>query len=84
MNLFAPSHLIFVVLIVLLLFGGEKLPELLRNVGRGVGELKKGIDEGKKQLSSALEEHAEEINFVPPSDTIPHGSPDSFHSDTPA
>ncbi len=82
MNLFEPSHLIIVAIIVLLLFGGDKLPELMRNVGKGVGELKKGIDEGKRQLTSAIEEHqfsentAEEIKFTPPTDTVHYGATD--------
>ncbi|HVT10992.1 MAG TPA: twin-arginine translocase TatA/TatE family subunit [Fimbriimonadaceae bacterium] len=77
MNLFEPTHLIIVAVIVLLLFGGEKLPELMRNVGKGVGELKKGIEDGKRQLAGALEEHrAEEIKFVPPKDTIQREEPE--------
>ena len=35
--------------IVILLFGSTKIPELMRGVGQGVGELKKGLDEGKKE-----------------------------------
>ena len=71
MNLFEPTHLIIVAVIILLLFGGDKLPELMKNVGKGVGDLKRGIEEGKRQLTSALEEHeAEEIKFVPPSGSV--------------
>ena len=40
--------------VVLVLFGGKKIPELLRGVGRGVGELQKGLDEGKRGLNKAL------------------------------
>ncbi|MFI5385904.1 MAG: twin-arginine translocase TatA/TatE family subunit [Fimbriimonadales bacterium] len=77
MNFFEPSHLIVVAIIVLLLFGGERLPELMKSVGKGVGELKKGIEEGKRQLSSAIDEHrVEEIKFTPPSDTIEHEAPE--------
>lgn len=34
MNLFAPNHLILIAIIVLLLFGGKKLPGLMRSLGR--------------------------------------------------
>lgn len=44
------TELIIVLVIVLVLFGGKKIPELLRGVGRGVGELHKGLDEAKKGL----------------------------------
>ena len=83
MNFFEPTHLIIVAVIVLLLFGGEKLPELMRGVGKGVGELKKGIEEGKRQLSSAIDEHQhEEIKYTPPTDTIHRVEPED-HMDHP-
>lgn len=46
-NLFQPWHIILVLAIVILLFGGTKIPELMKGVGKGVGEFKKGLDEGK-------------------------------------
>jgi sec-independent protein translocase protein TatA len=48
------QDLIIILVIVLVLFGGKKIPELLRGVGKGVGELQKGLDEGKRQLTSSL------------------------------
>ena len=33
-----------IVLIILLLFGGKKIPELMRGLGRGVKEFKDGKD----------------------------------------
>ena len=47
MGAFQPIHLIIVLVIVVLLFGGSKIPELMRGVGKGMGEFKKGIREGK-------------------------------------
>ncbi|PLX08076.1 MAG: twin-arginine translocase TatA/TatE family subunit [Marinilabiliales bacterium] len=39
-----------IVLVVLLLFGGRKLPELMRGLGKGIKEFKDGVggDEEKK------------------------------------
>lgn len=37
------SEVLVVLFIVLLLFGGKKLPELARSMGRAVQEFKKGI-----------------------------------------
>lgn len=45
-NIFGGESLMIVGLVVLLLFGGKKIPELFRGVGQGVGELKKGLGEG--------------------------------------
>lgn len=45
MNLGAPELLI-VLLVILLLFGGAKLPKLARSLGQAQSEFKKGIKEG--------------------------------------
>ncbi|HET7490155.1 MAG TPA: twin-arginine translocase TatA/TatE family subunit [Acidimicrobiales bacterium] len=47
MNLGAPE-LIIVLLIVLLLFGGAKLPKLARSLGQASKEFKEGVSEGNK------------------------------------
>ena len=48
-------ELIFIVLIVLLLFGGKKIPELMKGLGKGVKSFKDGMngveDEPKKDDS---------------------------------
>jgi sec-independent protein translocase protein TatA len=46
-NIMSPEVLIIVLLIAILLFGAKKIPELMRGVGQGVGELHKGLAEGK-------------------------------------
>ena len=45
MNL-GPTELIIVLLIVLLIFGGTKLPKLARSMGQAQKEFKKGLAEG--------------------------------------
>lgn len=43
-------QIILIVVIVLLLFGGKKIPELMKGIGRGVKEFKDGInDENEKK-----------------------------------
>jgi sec-independent protein translocase protein TatA len=49
------EHLL-IVGVVLLLFGGAKIPQLMRGLGRGVGELKVGLEEGKKAFTDASSE----------------------------
>lgn len=37
-------ELIFIILIVLLLFGGKKIPELMKGLGKGVRSFKDGMN----------------------------------------
>lgn len=44
------SELLLIALVVLLLFGGKKLPELMKGLGRGVKEFKDGMkDDSDKE-----------------------------------
>ena len=47
MGLLTPTHLIIILAIVLVLFGGSKIPQLMRGLGQGTGEFKKGLEESK-------------------------------------
>ena len=60
MGLPAGSELWIIGGVVLLLFGGAKIPQLMRGLGRGVGELKVGLEEGKKAFSEAGGEEKKE------------------------
>ena len=42
---FGPMQIVLVVLAVLLLFGGKKIPELMRGLGGGIKEFKKASQE---------------------------------------
>lgn len=42
------SEIWVIAAVVLLLFGGAKIPEMMRGIGQGVSELKKGLDEGNQ------------------------------------
>tara|TARA_B100001540_G_C15738540_1_gene611065 strand:- start:434 stop:610 length:177 start_codon:yes stop_codon:yes gene_type:complete len=39
---------LLIALVVLLLFGGKKIPELMKGLGKGVSEFKKGKSEGSE------------------------------------
>lgn len=45
------TELIAIVLVVLLLFGGKKIPELMRGLGQGVRSFKQGLNEVKKDIN---------------------------------
>ena len=40
-----PTAIVIVLVLVLLLFGGSKIPEMMRGLGSGLGEFKKGLKE---------------------------------------
>lgn len=50
------QELLIVLVIVLVLFGGKKIPELLRGVGKGVGELQKGLHEGRNVIERSYQD----------------------------
>jgi sec-independent protein translocase protein TatA len=55
-----PWEIILVVLVVLLLFGGRKIPELMRGLGKGVKEFKEGIAEDEKTDSDDAKDKKED------------------------
>jgi sec-independent protein translocase protein TatA len=44
-----PWQILLVLAIILILFGGKKLPELAHSLGKSLGEFKKGKEEGDKE-----------------------------------
>jgi sec-independent protein translocase protein TatA len=55
-GLFQPSHLIFILIIVLILFGPGKLPELGKGLGKGIREFKDALKGGLEGSSEKKEE----------------------------
>lgn len=47
-GMIGPWQIVLIVLVVLLLFGGKKIPELMRGLGKGVREFKDGINPDEK------------------------------------
>ena len=50
------SEWIIILLVILLLFGGKKIPELMRGLGKGVKSFKEGVNEAKEEINKAKEE----------------------------
>ncbi len=46
---------IIILIVILLLFGGKKIPELMRGLGKGVHSFKQGIQEAKDEMNKPLE-----------------------------
>ena len=41
------QDLLIIAVIVLVLFGGAKIPQLMKGIGQGMGEFRKGLEEAK-------------------------------------
>ena len=50
------KEILFIALIVLLFFGGKKIPELMRGLGKGVKSFKDGVNEAKEEINKAKDE----------------------------
>ena len=55
------TEIIIIALIVLLLFGGKKIPDLARSLGKAKGEFKKGLVEGEKAENAVEAEESKKI-----------------------
>ena len=51
-----PWEIFFIFLAILLLFGGKKIPEVARGLGKGLNEFKKAKDEITDSLKEAVED----------------------------
>ncbi|MBN2681787.1 MAG: twin-arginine translocase TatA/TatE family subunit [Bacteroidales bacterium] len=60
LNRLGPAELILIVVLVLLLFGGKKIPELMRGMGRGVKEFKDAANKDYSKEEKKPETPAEE------------------------
>ena len=45
-------EIIAIVLVILLIFGGKKIPELMKGLGKGVKSFKEGVNEVEKERDS--------------------------------
>jgi len=44
------GEIIIIALVILLLFGGKKIPELMRGLGKGVRSFKEGVNDLEKDI----------------------------------
>jgi sec-independent protein translocase protein TatA len=59
-------EIILIVLVILLIFGGKKIPELMRGLGKGIKSFKDGVngkedEESKVESQKSKEEVKEEV-----------------------
>jgi sec-independent protein translocase protein TatA len=62
MDFSSPMHILLILLVVVLLFGGRKIPELMKGIGEGMREFKKASklnDEPEKKESDAKDKSSD-------------------------
>lgn len=55
-------EILIIVFVILLLFGGAKIPELMKGLGKGVKSFKEGLKDDEKEDASKKEENNEKAD----------------------
>jgi sec-independent protein translocase protein TatA len=61
MDFTSPMHILLILAVIMLLFGGKKIPELMRGLGQGMREFKKAskIDDEENEKPAPAEKPKE-------------------------
>jgi len=67
-------EIIIIGIVILVLFGARKVPELMKGVGTGIREFKKASKDVQEEISRAAEEDPEPVRPKKPVDTVSQGT----------
>lgn len=59
LNSLGGGEMLFIGLLILLFFGGKKLPELMKGLGKGIREFQNAKNDVKDQINKELEDTKE-------------------------
>lgn len=59
---FGMQELLFIGLIILLLFGGKKIPELMKGLGKGIKSFKDGVNEVEETVNKPVDSNNEQVS----------------------
>ena len=62
------GEIIVIVLVILLLFGGKKIPELMKGVGKGAKSFKQGLNEVEDEIKKASDDDTKGKSASNPAD----------------
>jgi sec-independent protein translocase protein TatA len=58
------QEIFLIVLVVLVLFGANKMPELAKGLGKGMREFRKAADDIKREIENSTTEIKKDINDI--------------------
>lgn len=56
-------EMVIIVLVILLLFGAKRIPELARGIGQGINEFRKASDDIKKEIDKGKQDVSESTKY---------------------
>lgn len=64
------AEIFFILLVVLIFFGADSIPEIARGIGRGIYEIRRATQEIKTEITRSADEILEKENLVNPVEEI--------------
>lgn len=58
------GELLLILVVILMLFGSDKIPEIARTLGKGMAQLKHATNEIKQEIQKGAEENGLDINSI--------------------
>jgi|YNPMSStandDraft_1061717.scaffolds.fasta_scaffold222929_2 sec-independent protein translocase protein TatA len=55
-----PGQILLIIILIVFLFGGKKIPEISRALGRSMAEFRKGREEAERELAEATKNKAKD------------------------
>ena len=55
-----PWEILLILVVILVLFGARRLPELARGLGQGINEFRDAVDSSKKEIIDGIENNSED------------------------
>ncbi|MDR2037131.1 MAG: twin-arginine translocase TatA/TatE family subunit [Bacteroidales bacterium] len=62
LGMVGPWQVVIIIVAILLLFGGKKIPELMKGLGQGMKEFKKATSDMKAEMDSEIKDVKEVID----------------------
>lgn len=59
LGVIGPWEIVIIFLVVLLLFGGKKIPELMKGLGKGVRSFREGVNEIENEIKDIKSDSGE-------------------------